>query len=482
MPTKKASRKVAVLGGGPAGLSAAYRLLHTKDDDVGAIRVDIYEASGRMGGVLISEADGGFQYELGPASMNAKHAAVADLIYERLGLTSRVEQRCAAAKNFYLVRNGALLPMPRSPGQFLSTKLLSWRAKLAVLSEPFRRKLHDADKANVESVGDFFERRFSKELVDYVVDPALAGIYSAKPSELSMKHAFERIWTLERSKGSIIGGMFSGGLKTAPNPNYKPYSRKELLASFSFDKGMEVISTSMQSQIEQLNRGGKLYKNATVQSLERDDNGTFRVNGRGRYDAVISTIPTYALGNIYSSCTPIRRAFGILAKSIRYAPVSIVVLGFDKEQIPHKLDGFGALVPTAEGRRILGVNFSSSNFPTRLADPRKVFLTVYVGGSRNPGLPFRPAREVVDLSTSELRHILGVKGEPCFSRVKTWTQGIPQYTPGYDKILCTIARLEDSAPGLILGGNYRDGVGLPDALLSGIKSAERALEHLKNTS
>lgn len=467
--------RIAVLGGGPAGLSAAYGVVAGGGGDV---RVDVYESSGRLGGVVTSETDGGFTYELGPASMAAKHAAVADLI-ERLGLRKRVVGRSATADNVFIVRDGAVLALPKGLRSFLGSRVLSWKTKARILFEPLVPKLKDAGAAEAESVGGFFERRFGKELVDYVVDPALAGIYSTRPADLSMKHAFARIWGMERKMGSVIGGLMRGGMKAPPDPRFKAYGRKELRASFSYDKGMEVIPRSLADGIAAGNyHGGKLRTNARVRTLDRDADGSWRVNGRGKYDAVISTIPSYALGTVESNAASVRSAFQILAQKIRYAPVSIVVLGFKKSQVLHALNGFGALVPTVEKRRILGVNFSSSNFPGRVTEPGNVYLTAYVGGTRNPELALRPARELVDLSTEELQRLLGVTGTPVFSRVKTWTQGIPQYTPGYDEMLCTMARLERRAPGLILGGNYRGGVGLPDALLSGIVAAEKALSYV----
>lgn len=481
VPSPQKARRVAVLGGGPAGLAAAHRLLQPSDIPM---RVDLYEATGRCGGVINSESGGGYRYELGPNSMNLKHAAVADLILEKLNLSSRVVSRSKKAKRYYLMREGKLLALPTSPVKFFCSSLLSWRAKFAVLNEPFVKRNNKKEKrTGSETVDQFFERRFGREIVDYVIDPMLAGIYSATPAELSMKHAFARIWNIERKKGSVIGGMFFGGAKAAPDPQYKAYKGKQLRASLSYDEGLQVLTETLETRIKELNkesgRGGRVYKHGKVRMLDQDSRGTWRVNGRGRYDAVISTIPAHSLSSIASNNSMVENVFSRLKKIIKYKPVSIVVLGYDKSQIPHPLDGFGALLPSIEGRRVLGVNFSSSNYPYKLEDPNKVFLTVYLGGSRNPELPFRPASEVVKVAKEELEYVVGSKGEPFYSRVKTWTKGIPVYGPRYDQALCAMARLERRNQGLVLGGNYRDGIGLPDALFSGIQSAERVLDYLK---
>ncbi|CDF36567.1 unnamed protein product [Chondrus crispus] len=472
-------RNVAVLGGGPAGLSAAFRLLHDLPPGL-SVKVDLYEATGRLGGAVTSACDAGFCYELGPNSMNAKHPSVADLIQEKLRLKPRMLPRSPYAKRYYFMRDGKLVPLPLSPLHFATTGLLSWRAKWHVVKEPFVARLQDVRDSHMESVASFFQRRFGREVVDYLVDPMVAGTYSGKPADLSMKHALRKVWRLEQKHGSVIGALLRGAGKTKPDPRYKPYTGKELRASFTYDKGMEVVTDALVANINDLNpRGGRLYTHGKVRTLDRDPNGAWRINGRGKYDAVISTIPTHAVKSIYTNMSALGKGFKKLNKSIKYAPVSVVVMGFDKSQVPHPLDGFGALIPTVEGRQILGINFSSSNYPQRLSDPDKVFLTVYVGGQRNPDLPFRRAKEIVDISKKELGHVLGVKGDPFFSRVKTWKRGIPQYDPQFDESLCTMARAEKSAKGFVFGGNYRDGVGLPDALRSGILSAEKTLQYLK---
>lgn len=472
---KPKQTRIAVLGGGPTGLSAAYRLAREDPN----IRVDVYESSSRFGGVVTTESGGGFRYELGPSSMNAKHAAVADLIYDRLKLTPHVQKRSAEAKNFFVVRDGTVHAMPRSPVEFCFSKILSWRAKLKVFREPFVAKAPQHE-AVFESVAQFFERRFGKEIVDYIIDPAMAGIYSARPADMSMKHAFSKVWALERNKGSVIGGVVKGGNKTPADPRYSEYTKTQLLESFSFDDGMEVLTSSLVDNLRIVNKKSRLYNRAKVRTLDQDPDGAWRVNGRGKYDAIISTIPTPSLRGIYVNVSNVKRGFDKLAEQIKYAPVAIAVLGFKKSQIPARLDGFGVLLPSKEGRKMLGVNFTSSNFPERVEDPNNVFLTVYVGGARSPELAYRPAHEIVSTSTKELHHVLGIKGDPFYTRVKNWHVGIPQYKPGFDETLCTMARTEKESPGLFFGGNYRSGVGVPDALLSGITSAEKVLTYLKS--
>lgn len=468
-------KRVAVLGGGPAGLTAAYRLLQSETP----IHVDVYEASNTFGGAMLSEKSGGFQYDLGANSMNAKHADVHHFLHKDLQLTDRMQSR-ESARRFLIVKDGKLMVVPMTPAQFVTSGILSTRAKLRMLVEPLIPRVSSQRAADRESVGDFFQRRFGKEVVDYLVDPMLAGIYSSAPAQLSMKHALSSVWRVERAKGSVIGGMLRGGMKTEPDPRYPDLSRNELMRSFSFDEGMGVLPETLVARLKDAKHSARLYRNSSVRSLERDDRGRWKVNGKGKYDAVISTIPTYGLKSIASNVRAVQRGFKKLAAQIAYVPVSVVVLGFDKAQMPTDVHGFGTLVPSREERNILGVNFSSEGFPARLSDPSKVFWTVYMGGSRKPKLVSQSETDIVDSSMRDLRDVFGVSGSPCFARVQSWPDGIPVYAPGYDKALCTMGRIEKGAPGLVLGGNYRGGVGVPDALLSGIRSAERVEKFLNS--
>lgn len=478
MPKSEKPRRIAVLGGGPAGLSAAYRLLTSPTHpELPPIAVDVYEATRRFGGVVTTERADGFTFELGPASMQAKHSGVRDLIYEKLELGNRVLPRSGKTTRFYLLKNGELIMLPSSPVKFLKTRLLSWKGKLEIMSEVVRKK----GNVEGETVGDFFKRRFGKELVDYVIDPMVAGIYASRPKDLGIKYALAKVWKLEREAGSVIRGMFTGKAKAPADARFNTHTPRQLGEGFSYDDGLDVLTGSLCEGIKRHNKGGNLNRKVSVRALDRNSDGTWRVNGKGKYDAVISTIPTHSLGSINSNVSSLESGFQILEKKVKYAAVSIVVLGFDKSQVSHPLDGFGALIPTVENRKILGINFGSSNFPSHAKDRDKVFLTCYLGGRRQPEIPFKPAQEVVDISMKELRDILGVTGQPSFSRVKTWYQGIPQYEPDHGEVLCTIARIEKRAPGLIFAGNYRDGVGLPDALMSGINSADRARDYLQTT-
>jgi protoporphyrinogen/coproporphyrinogen III oxidase len=464
-------------------------------------RVDVFEAGPSAGGAVTSARERGLRFELGPNSMAAKHAAVYDLVHRKLGLGGRVVQRDRAAKSFFIVKGGRMLALPMSVGGFFRSKLFSAGAKLRVCAEPFVPRLRDPVAARHESVDGFFRRRFGREIAETVIDPAVAGIFSGVTARLSMKHAFARVWAAEREAGSVIGGLLRGAGKPkkgrqarrAPDsvpgqlaepggeaaPDVPAVPAKLLKASFSFDGGVAVLTDALEAAVRGSGRA-RVRLGTPVRRLTRSERtGRWGVNSRrAEYDAVISTIPAHAVAHVRTNDSAVARCFKEMARRVMYAPVSVVVLAYKRADVRHKLDGFGVLVPSSEKLNgLLGVTFSASNYPSTVERDDELYVTAYVGGSRYPAKALLPGDQVVRLAAREVQALLGTTTrKPLFSRVKLWAKGIPQYdAQEYEGAAVEMRLVEEAAPGLVLAGNYRDGVGLPDALNSGMNACERAL-------
>lgn len=469
-------KRVAVLGGGPAGLTAAYCLLKSGTD----VRVDVFESSNRFGGTTLSGTYGGYNYDLGPNSMAMKHAAVADLLYNQLNLSEKIESP-EGPRTVLLFKNGKPVMLPMSLRGLFGSPLLSLPAKLRLFLEPLIPRLPEP-QADRESVGAFFKRRFGRAVSEVIVDPMVGGVYSSSPQSLSMKHALNRLWLVERQKRSIMWGLLRGAFKEPIDPLHPNFPRGTLQKSINFTGGMQTLSDALESEIRSRPKANRRLRSKTaVRDLSRDEDGKWQVNGRGSYDAVISTIPAHALASVSSNVRTVRKAFSRLSRYVPYSPVSVMVFEYDRSQIPEGSLGVGALVPSREGRKILGVTFSSEAYPNRFPDKQRVVWTVYAGGGRNPHFVNQSKNEITDICTKEVGSLFGVKGLPLIVDVKNWYTGIPVYGPGFDKVARAIRRVENSAEseGLVLGGNYSGGVGLPDAILSGMQCADRIVNYLK---
>jgi len=354
--------------------------------------------------------------------------------------------------------------MPSSPLGFLTTRLFSTSAKLAVAREPFVPRRRDGKE---ESIAEFVVRRLGREFLDHAIDALVAGIYAGDPEKLSVQQAFPKLDRLEKRYGSLIKGQILGARERKKLGEVS----KDNAPKFSFDEGLQVLPDTLSKFL-----GDAIRLNSPVLKLVRTADGwTLHFRGsagedRAEHSAVIYAGTAFNLAKLrIEAPTPVDLA---PFSEIRHPPVASVVLGFRREDVAHPLDGFGMLVPRAEGFKILGAIFSSSLFPNR-APVGHVTLTSYVGGERHPELAALPPEELCALACKDLSVLLGVKGQPTFKHCAFHPQAIPQYNVGYQRYRGLMSEIEDRAPGLFLAGHYRDGISLGDSIVSGCSAADR---------
>ncbi|MFI5337619.1 MAG: protoporphyrinogen oxidase, partial [Opitutales bacterium] len=187
-------RTVAVIGAGITGLTAAWRLQTL------GFNVRVLERSGRTGGAIQTIRDGGYLAEAGPSSLQYGAPELRQLVVD-LGLESSLQVASPAAKKRFIVCGGRFVPVPMSPGSFLSTPLFSARTKLSLFTELFTRPRHRTADL---SLAELIRTHYTQGLVDYAVDPLIAGIYAGDPEKLSVRCAFPALWEAERSHGSLL--------------------------------------------------------------------------------------------------------------------------------------------------------------------------------------------------------------------------------------------------------------------------------------
>jgi oxygen-dependent protoporphyrinogen oxidase len=444
---------VAVIGAGITGLSAAVELRGR------GATVTVLEAADRVGGVITTVRRDGFLVEAGPTSLTA--TAQLEGLIDRLGIGAERIATSAAAKRRFIVRDGALVALPDGPGALASTKAISASAKFALMREPFVRARHDQED---ESLAALVRRRLDREILDYLVNPLIAGIYAGDPERLSVKYAMPMLFDGERKHGSLIVGAMKemkakGGVV-----------RQKGITSF-----MNGLGTLPQAMAESL--GDAVRVGTRVTRVDRIG-GTWRLYAEGARggvvdcDAVICAVPAYALASM-GLPVEIAGALGPVTRIVHPA-VATLALGFRREDITHPLDGFGVLVPAVEKRTILGSLFSSSVFAGRAPDGH-VLLTNFLGGLRSPEFGAAETSDVLPKVLADLRQLLGVRGDPVFVHHQRWMQAIPQYELGHDKVMSAAASIESALPGLYLTGQWRAGVALGDCIAQGQAAAARVV-------
>lgn len=439
-----------ILGGGITGLSAAYTLTQK------GIDVTLYESSERVGGLIQSYREGDWLVEAGPNTLMARTREIWKLIHE-LKLEDRVIESNSESRNRFVVKDKKLCPIPMSVGQFLTTDLISVRAKLRLLKEPF---IPPAPPDRQESIADFIRRRLGPEPFNYAIDPFISGIYAGDPERLSVRHTFTKLFKLEQAYGSLFKGAFKSTKKSQD-------VKKSLI---SFDEGLQVLPNRLAEML-----GNHVKLNSRVKDLSPSNDGwEIFVDEQGtqakyQHDVIISTLPSYQLSRFKGL-----RASGISKLSdIHYAPIAVLALGFEHSQIGHPLDGFGMLIPNKESYRVLGTLFSSSLFPNRAAE-NHVLLTSFIGGDRHPGQARKSLDQLVEQTLADLNDLLDLKGNPIFKRHFFWENAIPQYRLGYERFCEAIDQAESQHSGFFISGNFRKGVSVPDCISQGIETAARA--------
>ncbi len=471
---------IAVIGAGITGLAAAYRLTQRGH----AVR--LFEASARPGGVIRSErTPDGWLIESGPNSFQENARDVADLLVE-LGLANDIVVTSPAAKKRFIVRGSRLRPAPLSPPGLLTTGLFSPYGKLRLFRDlGMSPRTRPADV----SLATLVREHFGREFLDYAFNPFVSGVYAGDPEKLSARHSFPSLWTAEQTHGSLIRGMIaqSSARKRRGAPKTRLLSFLDGLQTLpdtlarALPAGTLVTSTCVESLTPPFALGAPWRVStrpsqpttATSSSPATTDDATATED----FSAVVLALPAHALARLrFDSHDPRTGATQPLAAlaDVAHPPVASLFLGFRREQIAHPLDGFGALVPALERKKILGALFSSSLFPGR-APEGHVALTVLAGGTRQPELAHLPTDRLLAEIMPDLRQLLGVTGDPVFLRHNTWSHAIPQYNLGHERFLSAIETCEHTYAHLHIGGQVRDGIALPACLQAGLALADRVL-------
>lgn len=439
-----ATKKIAIIGAGITGLSVAWQAKEL------GVEIDLFESKQKGGGVIQTESNEDWRYELGPNTLLLKDPEVLELI-ESVGLSSRLEIANTEASKRFIVRGGDLQALPQSFKDFLKTPLFSGKAKVRLMREPFIRK-SDSET----SIADFFENRFGKEILDYAVNPFIAGIHAGKPENLSVKHAFPALYELEQSSGSVI----LGGLRKVFKRNGTKKVKRQLI---SFESGLQELPEKLMSQISNIH-----FDHTLEGSEKREDGWHIYTNNNGKYGPYSDLVVTIPLHKWDEEKLPLTKPAAKKLQNVTYPPLSMMVLGYKKEDIKHPLDGFGFLVPEVENRSILGALFTSTLFKNR-APKGHHLLTVFTGGARQPETARMESDELLKLVEKDLKDLIGLRGSPVFKEHIYWPKSIPQYETGYGEIYSVFDELEADNPGLHLAGNFRHGISVPDCIKNGLK-------------
>jgi oxygen-dependent protoporphyrinogen oxidase len=434
--------KVAVIGGGVAGLAAALALRDRARAQGVDLAVTVFEKDAETGGNLRTLNQGGWQFEWGPNGFLDNEPATLRLV-DRLGLRPRLLRSSDATRRRFLLVNGKLHEIPLSPKAFLASKMLTTRGKLRMAGEllvPGRKDLGRAatDLATDETIDHFGERRLGREFADVMLDPMVKGVFGGESKQLSLAAAFPRMVELERNHGGLFRAMIALGREKRRKGRRTDAGPTGVL--HSFDGGMAVLVDGLARALED-DAQAEVVRGADIATITRDGDG-WRVSWpggeQGGFTAVLDAAPSHAAARHTAALDP---AMSADLAAIPYAPMAVIALGYPRDKVDHDLNGFGLLVPGQEKRTALGVLWSSSIFPG-LAPDGRVLLRCMAGGAGNPGVMTLGDDELVKRMLADLGPLLGLRGEPELVNIIRHGRAIAQYVPGH---LARLAAIDAAA-------------------------------------
>lgn len=459
-------RRVAVVGGGIAGLATAFELAHTAKKTGRELDITLFEAKDRPGGNILTESDEGYTAEWGPNGFLDNVPATLDLV-SRLGLNDALHPSSDSASDRFLYRKGVLHPLPTGPGAFLSSSLLSLPGRLRVFLEPFQRGAKGED----ESVYSFASRRIGREAASILVDSMVSGVYAGNVRTLSLRSAFPKMFDMEREYGTLTRAMISK-MKAAKKNGKKAGSAGGFSGTLtSFQGGLSVLIDVLHEKL-----GERVRLRCAVGGVERDGPAYRLRTERGveEADAVVVACPAW------HAALALERLDGEIAGElggIPSAPVAVVCTGFAPSSVGRRVEGFGFLVPRVERLRILGSLWTSSIFQGR-APHGKVLLRNMIGGAHDGAALDLNDDELLDTVLDDLRDVMDLRGDPEWSRIFRFPRGIPQYDVGHHARLGRIESGLRRHPGLFLTGNSYRGVSINSCVEEAGRTAAQVLEYL----
>ena len=455
------ARRVAVVGGGISGLSAAWELCRSGRE----LEVALIEGTDRLGGKLRLADVAGTPIDVGAESVLARRPEALAL-FEELGLQGETTHPGPAGASIlsrgrrWPMPNGTVMGVPSDPEAVRGLLTDDEVARLA--AERVGGPVHDDI-----SVGDLVDARLGAAVTDRLVEPLLAGVYAGHAREISVDLAVPALARAAREGSPLLEVAREATAAAASGPT----SVLPVFATLVGGLGRlpAVLADALTAA------GARILTGTTVRELRREGEAWIVTTGptidavEHRFDAVVLATPAAPAARLLRDVAP--EASAALA-SIEYASMAIVTFALGGPP-PAVLEGSGFLVPPTEPLTIKASTFSTVKWPWLAAThPDRTFLRASIGRHREEESLHRSDDELVAVALADLRTVLGPDlPDPLATHVQRWGGGLPQYAVGHRERLAATRSLD---PGLTLCGAAYDGVGIPACIASG-RAAAREL-------
>ena len=471
--------RVVVVGGGVAGLTAAWEAVRAMPDAV----VTLLDAADRPGGKLRREPVAGVAIDVGAESVLARRPEALSLMDE-LGMGDEIVHPATTSAAIW--SRGELYPMPRGTLMGIPSPPSS---ALGILSAAEAARAEDEQpwpggEFDDVSVGDYVAARLGDAVVDRLVEPLLGGVYAGQARSLSLRACLPGVFVAVR-RGESLNAAASAAALSALSGDA---AAAPVFAGL--DGGVGRLAEVLTEQLRL--RGVVIRSGTIVRELHRQADGdaawSVVVGSRAQperisADAVVLAVPATPAGRLLAQVAPV--AARELA-GVEYASMAIVTLAVDssaRSGLAHPpLRGSGFLVPAVEGRTIKASTFTSSKWAWAAEAGQDLsFLRASVGRHGETSDLQRPDAELVALAVAEVSEALGHQLPPVVdAHVQRWGGALPQYAVGHVDRVARIRAAMQGLDGLALAGAAYEGVGVPACIASGRAAAQTVVTHLRS--
>lgn len=455
--------RIVVVGGGVAGLSAAWTLRRRGHEVV------LLEATDRLGGKLRQARVGGRAVDVGAESLLWRRPEARELMTQ-VGLEPTHPARVSAS----IWSRGALHPLPAGtlmgiPGHPEDAEglLTAGEVSRAAAEQP-------VDIDGDAPLGELIAHALGDGVVDRLVEPLLGGVYAGHARLLSARACLPQV-SEAVAQGHSLLTLARDAAELATARTGEPVFA-------TIEGGVTRLAERL---VERLREGGvEVRTGAVVRGLDqgRDDwsvtVGETRAPELLQADAVLLATPAAPTARLLAEHAPAAR--DALAQ-IEYASMAIVTYAFERHAVPDQLlTTSGVLVPPVDGRHIKAATFSTAKWPWLAScDPELAYVRVSMGRHREEHSLQRDDGDLGRLGLADLAAALGrTLPRPVDTNVQRWGGGLPQYVVGHRDRVERIRRACAQVPRLDLAGAAYDGVGVPACIGSGTAAAERLDQQL----
>ncbi|MFC9470341.1 protoporphyrinogen oxidase [Streptomyces coelicoflavus] len=466
---------VVVIGGGIAGLAAAFLL---RDEPV---RVTVLEASSRLGGKLSVSEVAGVAVDEGAESLYANRRRTTGLIEDAgLGGTIRSAGETASA----IWTRGGIRRQPDRQFMGVPCDMDDLARSGVVSAEGVDRARQDLvlpsfDREGDVSVADHVGGRFGQEVVDRLVEPFLAGVFSGRAADLSFEATLTPLAKASRAHVSLADA--AGSLVPVLAEGQKPPPVRVA----TLDGGFGSLPPVLVRQVLASSPDASIRTGAPVRELARRADGWRVTVGPAAApehidaDAVVVATPAGPSARLLAGVPGTSAAVSAF-EEVPYSSVAMVTLAYPRAAFPGGLRdrGYaGYRVPAVEGRAVKEVTFTTVKWPHLAGEVEIVRCSM--GRFGEEGLLQRDDGDLVALAAAELAEATGVTGVPVATRVSRWQDALPQYTVGHFERVRRIRETVAAQPGLAVCGALYDGVGVGVCMASARRAVEQVLAGIK---